>query len=225
MFDIDDLIVDLRAAVEETEPRRAVREVLDRAVSEPGEVAAAFDPQEGGITLVHHTPELTVLNVVWAPGMELYPHDHRMWAAIAIYEGIEDNAFFRRPSPDARTLVESGGKHLHVGDSIVLGDDVIHSVANPAKRLHGRDPRLRRRLREPAPQPVGAGARGGASLRHRGRLPAVRRRQRRVAGLDELSDARSLRQTDTGTDEGPATLAMWTYLMPSRSTWRSGHRR
>ena len=137
MFDIDDLIVDLRAAVDETEPRRAVREVLERAMSEPGEIAEAMDPQEGGITLVHHTPELTVLNVVWAPGMELYPHDHRMWAAIGIYEGIEDNAFFRRPSPDAKTLVDSGGKHLHVGDTIVLGDDVIHSVANPGRKLTG----------------------------------------------------------------------------------------
>jgi len=137
MFDIDDLIVDLRAAVDETEPRRAVREVLERTMSEPDEVAAAMDPQEGGITLVHHTPELTVLNVVWAPGMELYPHDHRMWASIGIYAGIEDNAFFRRPSPDARTLVDSGGKHLHVGDTIVLGDDVIHSVANPGRKLTG----------------------------------------------------------------------------------------
>src|ERR687897_713120 len=107
MFDIDDLIVDLRAAVDESEPRRAVREVLERSLSEPDEIAEAMDPQEGGITLVHHTPELTVLNVVWSPGMELYPHDHRMWAAIGIYAGIEDNAFFRRPSPDAKTLVDS----------------------------------------------------------------------------------------------------------------------
>jgi predicted metal-dependent enzyme (double-stranded beta helix superfamily) len=137
MNDIDDLIVDLRTAVGETEPRRAVREVLERAMSEPDEIAAVMDPQEGGITLVHHTPELTVLNVVWAPGMELYPHDHRMWAAIGIYAGIEDNAFFRRPSPEARTLVDSGGKHLHVGDTIVLGDDVIHSVANPGRKLTG----------------------------------------------------------------------------------------
>ena len=87
---------------------------------------------------MHHTPELTVLNVVWAPGMELYPHDHRMWAAIAIYEGIEDNAFFRRRSPDARTLSSPAASTLHVGDSIVLGDDVIHSVANPASGSRAR---------------------------------------------------------------------------------------
>ena len=46
--------------------------------------------------------------------MRLYPHDHRMWAAIGIYQGREDNAFYRRPGPEARTLLESGGKTLDV---------------------------------------------------------------------------------------------------------------
>jgi predicted metal-dependent enzyme (double-stranded beta helix superfamily) len=137
VFDLDELIVDLQAAAAETEPRVAVKEVLERTMSDPEPIAEALDPQEGGISLVHHTPELTVLHVVWAPGMELYPHDHRMWAAIGIYAGIEDNAFFRRPAPDARTLVTSGGKHLRVGDAIALGDDVIHSVANPSRKLTG----------------------------------------------------------------------------------------
>ena len=50
MFDIDDLIVDLRAAVDETEPRRAIREVLARApIGEPGAVAEALAPTEGGL--------------------------------------------------------------------------------------------------------------------------------------------------------------------------------
>ena len=44
--------------------------------------------------------ELTVLHVVWAPRMTIYPHDHRMWAAIGIYAGQEDNSFFRRSAPE-----------------------------------------------------------------------------------------------------------------------------
>ena len=39
MFDIDRFIGDCRAAVEETDPRRAVREMLERAVSDPAAVA------------------------------------------------------------------------------------------------------------------------------------------------------------------------------------------
>jgi predicted metal-dependent enzyme (double-stranded beta helix superfamily) len=137
VFDVDELVADCRTALGEGEPRRAVREVLDRVLSAPDELAETLDPQEGGLNLLHNAPDLTVIHVVWAPGMVLYPHDHRMWAVIGIYAGIEDNAFFRRPSPEARTLVESGGKHLDVGDTVILGDDVIHSVANPARKLTG----------------------------------------------------------------------------------------
>ena len=35
-------------------------------------------------------------------GHALYPHDHRMWAAIGIYAGQEDNAFYRRTGAGGR---------------------------------------------------------------------------------------------------------------------------
>jgi predicted metal-dependent enzyme (double-stranded beta helix superfamily) len=76
-----------------------------------------------------------VLHVVWAPGMRIYPHDHRMWAAIGIYAGQEDNEFFRREGPGLKTLTASGGKELKVGDVLVLGRDAIHAVTNPTAGL------------------------------------------------------------------------------------------
>ncbi|MEY2475480.1 MAG: hypothetical protein QOG87_795 [Actinomycetota bacterium] len=100
-------------------------------------MADAMAPSEGGLTLLHHTDELTVLHVVWAPKMTLYPHDHRMWAAIGIYSGQEDNAFFRRSGPGERTLTDSGVKRLATGDTVVLGDDTIHGVTNPRDGLTG----------------------------------------------------------------------------------------
>jgi predicted metal-dependent enzyme (double-stranded beta helix superfamily) len=137
MFDLDGLIAELRLARTEAEPRRAVREVLDRALARPGEVAAALDPTESGLTLLHHADDLTIMHVVWAPGMTIYPHDHRMWAAIGIYSGREDNSFYRREAPGARTLTESGGKRLDTGDTALLGDDAIHGVTNPLRTLTG----------------------------------------------------------------------------------------
>jgi predicted metal-dependent enzyme (double-stranded beta helix superfamily) len=137
MFDIDQFVVECREAQVEGEPRRAVREVLQRALSQPERVAAALSPTEGGFTLLHHTPDLTVIDVVWAPGMRIYPHDHRMWAAIGIYAGQEDNEFFRRSGPGSRTLTGSGGKQLAVGDVLLLGDDTIHAVTNPLSGLTG----------------------------------------------------------------------------------------
>ena len=137
MFDLDEFVVRCEGALSESEPRRAIREVLTRAMSEPSKVGDAFQPTEGGLTVLHHAKDLTILHVVWAPGMKIFPHDHRMWAAIGIYSGQEDNEFFRRSEPGARTLVESGGKVLTAGDTVVLGDDTIHAVSNPGNRLTG----------------------------------------------------------------------------------------
>jgi predicted metal-dependent enzyme (double-stranded beta helix superfamily) len=137
MFDLDEFLTRCRAALGETEPRRAIREELDRALAAPGEVADSFAPEEAGFTLLHHADDLTVLHVVWAPGMAIYPHDHRMWAAIGIYTGAEDNTFYRRSGRGEPTLTGSGGKQLATGDTILLGEDTIHGVSNPRDQLTG----------------------------------------------------------------------------------------
>ena len=134
MFEIDEFVNDCRQALTENEPRRAIREVLSRTVSDASTVADALEHHHAGITLLHNSDELTVLNVVWGPGMRLQPHDHRMWAAIGIYAGQEDNGFYRR---DGHTIVDSGGKELHESDVLLLGDDAIHSVTNPLRSYTG----------------------------------------------------------------------------------------
>jgi len=134
MFDLDTFLGDCRAARQEAEPRRAIKEVLARAVADGRDVATALPPERAGFTRLHVAPDLTVIKVVWAPGMELWPHDHRMWAAIGIYTGGEDNAFFRR---NGTSLVEAGGRTLEPGDVCLLGDDVVHAVANPTQQFAG----------------------------------------------------------------------------------------
>lgn len=137
MFAIDQFLEDCRAARNEAEPRRAMRDVLARALDRPDAVAEALRPDKGGIDVLYHADDLTVVHVVWAPGMRIYPHDHRMWAAIGIYGGREDNTFYRRSGHDRRHLTESGGKAIGTGDVLILGDDTIHGVANPEPRLTG----------------------------------------------------------------------------------------
>src|SRR6476619_5103570 len=96
MFDLDTFVDDCINARHEEDPRRAIKEVLARAVSRPGDVASALPPERAELVRLHVSPELTILKVVWAPGMTLEAHDHRMWAAIGIYSGGEDNSFYRR---------------------------------------------------------------------------------------------------------------------------------
>jgi predicted metal-dependent enzyme (double-stranded beta helix superfamily) len=130
-FDVDEFVAACVACLDEPEPHRAVRDVLARAVSVPEAVADRLRPERAGITLLHNAPDLTVINVVWAPKMQLFAHDHRMWATLAIYAGAEDNAYFRRDRERGDGLLDSGGRQLQTGDVLMLGDDVIHSVANP----------------------------------------------------------------------------------------------
>ncbi|HEX6312978.1 MAG TPA: hypothetical protein VF152_15295 [Acidimicrobiia bacterium] len=134
MFDVDELVAGCRAAIAEDEPRLAVREALRQALGHGRDLEAALPATRAELTALHHSPDLTILKVVWAPGMSIQPHDHRMWAAIAIYGGQEDNAFYRR---DGRRAVPSGGKVLRTGDVALLGDEVIHSVVNPLGTFTG----------------------------------------------------------------------------------------
>src|SRR5882724_2855001 len=134
MFDVDELVAACEAATRETEPRLAVKEVLERAVADQRAISAALPPERAGIVPLHVSDTLTVLKIVWAPGMILGPHDHRMWAAIGLYSGGEDNRFFRRAD---RSLVPSGERELRPGDVCLLGDDTVHSVTNPTGQCAG----------------------------------------------------------------------------------------
>jgi predicted metal-dependent enzyme (double-stranded beta helix superfamily) len=134
MFDLDDFITDCIAATHGPQPRLAVKDVLTRAVADPAAVTRALPATRAEIDRLHVSPDLTILKVVWAPRMRIFPHDHRMWAAIGIYEGEEDNTFYRR-SPDG--VVPSGDTQLRERDVALLGDHTIHAVVNPRRRFTG----------------------------------------------------------------------------------------
>jgi predicted metal-dependent enzyme (double-stranded beta helix superfamily) len=134
MFDAGTLVSECLALVGDPDPQRAMREVLVRTLENSSPVRDALGKDEGGLDIIYNSPELTVLNAIWAPGMRLYPHDHRMWALIGIYGGIEDNRLYRR---GARTIVEAGGRELRETEVLSLGSDAIHSVANPERRFTG----------------------------------------------------------------------------------------
>jgi predicted metal-dependent enzyme (double-stranded beta helix superfamily) len=130
VFDVEAFVADCRAALAESQPALAVKELVERAVSSPSQIDAALGTaNEGGLRCLLHAQDLTVLQFVWPPNVELFPHDHRMWAANGIYAGTEENAFFRRRD---RGLERAGGKSLHAGEVALLGAEAIHAVANPS---------------------------------------------------------------------------------------------
>ena len=138
MFDLDQFIADLRAALAERS-RQALKEVVARAVSEPASLLRQIgEPDKGAVQVLHQSPDLTVLNVIWTPKQVTLPHDHRMSAVIGMYGGREDNMFWRRVPGAAKFQIEpAGGQALGTGDVTILGRDVIHSVVNPLAKISG----------------------------------------------------------------------------------------
>lgn len=139
MFDLDRFFADFQDAVAVDPSHKLVREVVARTVSEPDAVLAALgEPERAGINVIYRAPNLTVLNLIWGPGMTIMPHDHRMWAVIGIYTGREDNIYWRRLPADAdREIEAAGSRSLCRGDCAPMGPDIIHSVTNPIARLTG----------------------------------------------------------------------------------------
>ncbi len=138
MLDLDQFIADLHASLAERS-RQAMKAVVARAVSDPASVLRALGtPDKPGLKILHKSPELTILNVLWSPGQITLPHEHRLTAVIGMYSGREDNMFWRR-TPDAPRfhLEAAGGEALGVGDAALLGRDIVHSVINPLGRISG----------------------------------------------------------------------------------------
>ena len=113
MFDVDEFVNDCIEAVAATDPLLAVRELLERALEDPCQVAHALPATLAELVPLHASEQVSVLKVVWAPGMRFRPHNHLMWAAIGLYGGQEDDTFYRR-SGDG--LVASGGRELRLGE-------------------------------------------------------------------------------------------------------------
>jgi len=133
MFDVQRFIRECEAAIATDAGRDAVREVLMAAISNPsGIVSALGEPRRAGDQVLHRSPRLTILHIVWPPSFTQAPHNHLLWAEIGVYSGREDNVFWRRCKPGARWPIEvTGAASLGAGTCHSLDSDVIHSVTNP----------------------------------------------------------------------------------------------
>jgi predicted metal-dependent enzyme (double-stranded beta helix superfamily) len=136
MFDLERFVADCRAGLAQDNSHKSVREVVARAVSNPGAVLKALgEPKRAELQTLYRAPDLTVLNVIWAPSMTLMPHNHQMWAVIGVYAGREDNIFWRRVPGTPGMVEAAGASSLAPKDAQPLGKDIIHSVINPTRRF------------------------------------------------------------------------------------------
>jgi len=139
MFNLESFVADCRTAVNEDPSHKMVSSVVNKALREPSDVLTALgEPTESGMVPIYNSSDLTIVNIVWKPGMTVMPHNHEMWAVIGVYGGREDNIFWRRIKDDTKGRIEAAGaRALSTGDTAILGSDIIHSVTNPISKLTG----------------------------------------------------------------------------------------
>ncbi|MGE0820510.1 MAG: hypothetical protein AB7G75_14300 [Candidatus Binatia bacterium] len=122
------------------QPPSAVKEILSEALRDPASIIQALaDFGKGknvadgamGDMVIHRAPDLTILKAAVPPKFKSAPHNHLMWAVIGVYDGQENNYFYRRSGGG---LEAAGGKQVHQSEVLVLGEDAIHAIENPLDR-------------------------------------------------------------------------------------------
>jgi predicted metal-dependent enzyme (double-stranded beta helix superfamily) len=138
-FNLSEFIGDCKVATQEPSPQKTIANMLTAALANPTDVINALEkPTQAKVDKLFVSEKLTVLNVVWAPRMSLYPHNHNTWSVIGVYCGRENNILWRRVKDDRSGRIEAAGAlSLGVAEVKCLGKDLIHSVNNPVAKFTG----------------------------------------------------------------------------------------
>ena len=132
MFDLQDFIGGCKHFVGAPDAAKRVLDLMLGVVGDAEAIKSAVvpgDPSQAIFDLaLFRSSELLVLNATVPPHFATPPHDHGMWAVIGIYEGQENNTFYRR---SGEGLEELNRREIRPGEAVLLGADVIHAIENP----------------------------------------------------------------------------------------------
>ena len=135
-MDIRELVDGCREAAGGDTPTQDVSELVADFVHQPNLPSLLGDRDRSTYEALYRGEDILVLHGVVPPTpAPVAPHDHRMWAVIGVYQGLEHNELFVR--------AESGGlesvDHFTVGagDVRTLDASTIHSVQARGDRYLG----------------------------------------------------------------------------------------
>ncbi|ETW92810.1 MAG: hypothetical protein ETSY1_42025 [Candidatus Entotheonella factor] len=135
MFDLNTFVANCQAALEAPNPSAVVKALVGEAVTDPDGLKAAFaataDAKSLSDRALVRSNTLTVLDVTNGVGLITPAHDHQMWAVIGVYDGEEQNIFYREGE---NGLEQIGERLLRTGDVTVLDEHTIHAISNPLPR-------------------------------------------------------------------------------------------
>jgi predicted metal-dependent enzyme (double-stranded beta helix superfamily) len=134
--DRESFIAALVSALEDDDPQRVVERVLADCLQAWDGRPEWLPPATcARLEMLHESPGLTVMHVVWPPFMSTEPHDHGMWATLGLYQGRENNILWARDAE--RRLVAVGAHSIGRLEVFSLPADAIHSVNNPVNGYTG----------------------------------------------------------------------------------------
>jgi len=130
-FDPDAFATSCRTALLDDDPIAAVTEIVRTAVVDGAAIDAALGVENASYpSAIYDSDDLTVQRITWWPGYRSLPHEHRMWAVVGVYDGVEVNRVFARTA----TGLEPVGMHdVDAGHVIALDESAVHSVENPLR--------------------------------------------------------------------------------------------
>jgi predicted metal-dependent enzyme (double-stranded beta helix superfamily) len=114
-------------------PAELIAEIVRDTVAVPHSIVEALgEPGRETINKLYVSDELTILDVIWPPKAKFLPHNHNTWAVIGVYQGREENVFWRRIKDDSDGKIEVESTQSVVsGEVVSLSENLIHSVTNP----------------------------------------------------------------------------------------------
>lgn len=124
---VDDFLTAARQALAGASPQAVMRSLLDATVASLHARSGNWIEHDEDERLLVSTPQLTVYHITLSPRIHYPPHEHRMPAMIALYQGMETSFSYRR---DGKALAQTA-RHDHAAPCVAtLPADVIHSVVN-----------------------------------------------------------------------------------------------
>ena len=126
-FDLDKLVVELKAAALGGNANVDVATILKNALRTPDQVRSCMPEFENNDTILHEDSSVSIWHCRFEPGYEVPAHDHQMSAAIGIYSGSENNKIYTRL--DNGTLTLEKEIRLQPGDVLQIQPDEIHAVS------------------------------------------------------------------------------------------------
>lgn len=88
-FDLNDLVMRLRAAAKSNDPCASIKALLEDAVKDPEHIQNGIPVFANNDTILFEDDTVSIWHCRFMPGYFVPAHDHQMSAAIGVYQGAE----------------------------------------------------------------------------------------------------------------------------------------